>query len=76
MVHYKIVAQLLLAAKDADATPSIAISDIQDAEPCLDIRWITSDTREPRGVWERSATITIPRQFTITTLALTGTEQS
>lgn len=73
MVHYRIVAQLLLAAQDADATPSIAIRDVENAEPYLDIRWITNDTREPRGIWERSATITIPRQFAITTLALTGT---
>jgi hypothetical protein len=71
-VQYEIVARLLLPAKDADVTASVVARDIPQGGECVEVQWTTSDEREPRGVWERSVMIALPRQFSIATCQVTG----
>jgi hypothetical protein len=72
-VQYEVVARLLLPAKDADVTASVVARDIPQGGECVEVQWTTSDEREPRGVWERSVMIALPRQFSIATCQVTGT---
>jgi hypothetical protein len=71
-VQYEIVARLLLPAKDADVTASVVARDIPQGGECVEVQWTTSDEREPRGIWERSVVIALPRQFSIATCQVTG----
>ena len=71
-VEYEVVARLLLPAKDAEVIPSVSIRDTPQHGECLDVQWMTSDEREPRGVWERSVVIALPRQFAIAAYTVTG----
>ena len=72
MAEYTIVARLSLPAPDTEVVPSIEMHTTPGAGECIDVRWTTNDSRAPRGVWERSAVITIPRQFAIAGYAVTG----
>ena len=72
MAEYKIVARLSLPAPDTEVVPSVEMHTTPGAGECIDVRWTTNDSRTPRGVWERSAVITIPRQFAIAGYAVTG----
>jgi hypothetical protein len=69
---YEIVAQLSLPAPDTEVVPEVSYCETPEAGTCLDIRWRTTDEREPQGVWERSAVIMLPRQFGIGTYQLTA----
>jgi len=72
MVEYKIVARLSLPAPDTEVVPSIEVHTTTGDGDCIDVRWTTNDSRAPRGVWERSAVVTIPRQFAIAAYVVTG----
>ncbi len=72
MAEYKIVAQLSLPAPDTEVVPSIEVHATSGEGECIDVRWTTNDSRAPRGIWERSAVVTIPRQFAIAGYAVTG----
>jgi hypothetical protein len=71
-ISYEVVARLALPAPDAEAVPSLQYCDSDEGVQCLDLQWVTDDPREPRGVWERSAVVTLPRQFGIAGYELTG----
>ena len=72
MAEYKIVARLSLPAPDTEVVPSIEVHTTTGDGDCIDVRWTTNDSRAPRGVWERSAVVTIPRQFAIAAYVVTG----
>ena len=72
MAEYKIVARLSLPASDTEVVPSIEMHTTPGEGACIDVRWTTNDSRAPRGVWERSAVITIPRQFVVAGYAVTS----
>lgn len=63
VVAYEIVARLSLPASDTEVTPSASYTESAQHGKCVDVRWLTSDDGEPCGTWERSALITLPRQF-------------
>lgn len=72
MVEYEISARLFLPAPDSDVTPCISFMESSEQGEYVDVRWVTTDAREPRGVWERSTVITLPRQFAIAAYRVTG----
>ncbi len=69
-VQYEVVARLALPAKDAEVTPTVSFS--QDHDTFLDVQWTTEDPGEPRGIWERTVRITVPRQFAVRGFTLMG----
>jgi hypothetical protein len=72
LAEYEIVARLSLPAPDTEVMPQVEIRETTQDGECIDVRWTTDDTRAPRGVWERSAMVTIPRQFAVTAYEVTG----
>lgn len=74
MVRYEIAARLRLPAADSPAAPSISYVEAPEDGTWVDIRWTTTDSREPRGVWERQTVITLPRQFVVKAYTVTGSE--
>ena len=65
LVEYEITAQLALCGPDADVFPEIAYRHVSEAAPYVEVTWMTADRRSPRGSWERSVTIAIPRRFAV-----------
>jgi hypothetical protein len=63
-VQYEVVARLALPAKDAEVTPTVSFCQ-ESRGAFLDVQWTTEEPGEPRGIWERSVTITVPRQFAV-----------
>lgn|GEM_PF-5183044 len=72
VVAYEIVARLSLPASDTEVTPSASYTESAQHGKCVDVRWLTSDDGEPCGIWERSALITLPRQFGVGAYTVTG----
>ena len=72
LVEYQVVAHLALPEADTEAVPAVIYRDASPHGECVDLQWTTTDEREPRGVWERSARITLPRQFAIADCRVTG----
>jgi len=72
LVEYEIVAKLFLPAPDTEVTSSVSVVESSDHADYIDVQWTTSDAREPRGVWERSTVVTLPRQFAISSFTVTG----
>lgn len=72
MVRYEIVACLSLPAPDTEVVPSIYFDESSEQGKYVDVRWTTTDTRAPRGVWERATVITLPKQFAIKAYTVTG----
>jgi hypothetical protein len=72
LAEYEIVARLSLPAPDTEVIPCVEVHETAQDGECIDVRWTTEDQRAPRGVYERSALVTIPRQFTITACAVTA----
>ena len=71
LVEYEIVALLSLPEPDTEVTPSISFMESSERGEYIDVRWTTNDIREPRGIWERSTVITLPRQFAVATYTVT-----
>ena len=71
LVEYEIVARLSLPEPDTEVTPSISFMESSERGEYIDVRWTTNDIREPRGIWERSTVITLPRQFAVATYTVT-----
>src|SRR5919202_5847491 len=74
LIEYEIVARLSLPAPDSEVTPSISFMESSERGEYIDVRWTTTDSRAPRGIWERSTVITLPRQFAVA--AYTVTEET
>ncbi len=72
LVEYQVVAHLALPAADTEVVPAVVFRDAAPDGEYVDLQWTTTDDREPRGVWERSARITLPRQFAIAGCRVTG----
>jgi hypothetical protein len=72
LAKYTIVARLSLPAPDTEVVPSVEVHETPQDGECIDVRWTTEDARDPRGVWERSTEVTIPRQFAVTAYEVTG----
>lgn len=72
LAAYTIIARLSLPAADTEVVPLVEVRETPQNGECIDVRWTTEDARAPRGVWERSAVVTIPRQFAVTAYAVTG----
>lgn len=72
VVAYEIVARLSLPAPDTEVIPTASYTESAQDGTCVDVRWLTSDEGEPCGIWERSAVITLPRQFGVGAYAVTG----
>lgn len=72
MVRYEIVACMSLPAADTDVVPSIYFDESSEQGKYVDVRWTTTDMREPRGVWERATVLTLPKQFAIKAYTVTG----
>ena len=71
LVEYEIVARLSLPEPDTEVTPSISFMESSERGEYIDVRWTTTDSRAPRGIWERSTVITLPRQFAVATYTVT-----
>ncbi len=71
-VEYEIVARLSLPAPDTEVRPSVLFIESSEQGEYIDVRWTTYDSRKPRGIWERSAVITLPRQFAVASYIVTG----
>ena len=71
LVEYEIVARLSLPEPDTEVIPSISFMESSERGEYIDVRWTTNDIREPRGIWERSTVITLPRQFAVATHTVT-----
>ena len=71
LVEYEIVALLSLPEPDTEVTPSISFMESSERGEYIDVRWTTTDSRAPRGIWERSTVITLPRQFAVATYTVT-----
>ncbi len=72
LAEYTIVARLSLPSADTEVVPLVEVRETAQNGECIDVRWTTEDARTPRGVWERSTIVTIPRQFAVTAYAVTG----
>ena len=65
LVEYEITAQLALCGPEADVFPEIAYRHVSEAAPYVEVTWMTAERRSPRGSWERSVAIAIPRRFAV-----------
>lgn len=72
LVEYEIVARLSLPDPNTEVVPAVSFTESPEKGEYVDVQWTTSDRREPRGVWERSAVITLPRQFTVSSYTVTA----
>ena len=72
LVEYEIVARLSLPDPLTEVVPAVSYIESAEQGEYVDVQWTTSDRREPRGVWERSAVITLPRQFTVSSYTVTA----
>ncbi len=75
LVEYEIVARLSLPAPDTEVMPSVSFIESSERGEYIDVRWTTTDSRAPRGIWERSTVITLPRQFAVASYTVTGETQ-
>ncbi len=66
LVEYEIVARLLLPAADTEVIPLISFCCSPEDGAYVEVQWTTRDRRTPTGIWERSTTVAVPRQFAIT----------
>ncbi len=71
MVRYEVVARLRLPTADSPAAPCVSFVESSGRGEYVDVRWTTTDRGEPRGTWERKASITLPIQFAIKAYTLT-----
>jgi hypothetical protein len=69
--RYEIVARLALPAKDAEVTPTVSLGH-EGRGTFLDVQWHTDAQGEARGVWERSVSIIVPRQFAVKGFKVVG----
>lgn len=71
MVRYEVVARLRLPAAESPAAARISFVESPGRGEYVDVRWTTTDRGEPRGTWERKASVTLPCQFAVKAYTVT-----